>query len=69
MVVNSRMQEVTAEIRRPSPQGLIVVQPNKGAAPPPKADGQPIRCNPLPKSMRARSARETIPSLGNTLAR
>lgn len=33
------------------------------------AAGQPIRCNPSPKSMRARSARETIPSLGNTLAR
>ena len=34
-----------------------------------KAAGQPIRCSPSPKSMRARSARETIPSLGNTLAR
>jgi hypothetical protein len=31
--------------------------------------GQPIRCSPSPKSIRARSARETIPSLGNTLAR
>ncbi|MDQ0911083.1 hypothetical protein QFZ22_007068 [Streptomyces canus] len=34
-----------------------------------KTAGQPIRCSPSPKSMRARSARETIPSLGNTLAR